>query len=138
MPTADDYDLAAHAFESVRGRLPTLLTPASAHSSAIVGGALRRSLADLIAESTRRAQSCARELVDLVELCRFRAAHIRDLEQVQRIFDASQAVYLAEHERWLDASNRYLASPLEVAPPGPSPVPPTQPEPVPLWADLRP
>jgi len=138
VPTAADYDTAAHAFTSVHGRLPLLLTAADAHSPAVVGGALRQSLTQALSDASARADWCSRQLENVVEFCRLRAAQIRELEEMQRAFDVAQANFLVAQDRWLDASNQYLAAPADVPPPGPSPRPPSRPDPPPSWAELRP
>lgn len=138
MPTADDYDLAAQTFGSVQDRLPSLLTAVESQVPAIVGGTLARSLRQSVVESQRRTVWCGSQLGDAVELCLARSALIRELEAIERAYNVELDQFETAHAHWLEASNRYLESPLDHPPPGPSPVPPVRPEPPPDWAELKP
>jgi len=138
VPTAEDYDIAAAAFDSVRGRLPTLLTTVESHLSAIVGGQLRMSLDRLVVDSQHQVTSCRSQLDDVVDLCRTRAALIRELETAERAYRTALDQFLAEESQWLAAVTDYEAAPLDHRPPGPAPRRPGRPDPPPAWAELRP
>jgi len=138
VPTAEDYDIAAHAFDLVRGRLPTLLTAVESNLSAVVGGQLRRSLERMVLESQAEVTSCRSQLDAVIELCRVRAATIRELEAIERAYRIALDGFVAAEKQWLATTADYLASPSDHSPPGPRPVRPVRPDLPPSWAELRP
>lgn len=126
MPTAEDYELAANAFEAAAQEAALMMESARAvlGGGVMVGGQLSQLVTEELDAAAGILDSASAELTQLVATCRERAEICRQALDSQVAYNASYVDYQEQLRDWHDSGSR-----------GPAPDPPPSPETPPTWAN---
>jgi hypothetical protein len=134
MPTAEDFDAAATAFDAAAQTTGTLVDPARAlmGGGVMVGGQLTDLVTDELDSAAAILDKVTAELSRLAEVCRERAETCREALTAQGEYDAAHAAYRADLHLWQVDHDAYAGG-ADVRDPGPPPDPPVAPPSGPDW-----
>ena len=127
MPFAEDYEVAASAFEAAAQETASMMESARAALGAgvMVGGQLTRVVTDEFDAAAGILDQVSSELAELVATCRERAEICRQALADQNSYAASYTRYEADLRDWQEAHSAREAAP----------EPPQAPEAAPSWAN---
>lgn len=138
MPTAEDFDAAATALESVAGRVGPVVGPvAGAMSERVLsGGVVTATVERVVEDGTSTTSRQGSELSELAAECRRRAQVCREAAAALSAYHDQVAAHDREMSRWRADGLRHRADPDAFADPGRPPGHPGRPPSRPSWVEL--
>ena len=136
MPTADEFDIAAHTCREVRDELSVLVAPSSRLvEAAMVGGRLTASVDDLLDRDEFDARQAAVEVDEIAAECAWRAAVCRAYEADLADHRRDLVAWDSRHGAWRRRRAAYLDG-LVDTPPGAEPQRPRRPSLPAAWVEI--
>ncbi len=138
MPTEADFLGAAALFEDAVDVLQPISGSISGAlgSQVVTGGQLTLELEAFLAQTTATCGLDADALIELAQLCRYRADIVAGYAAELARYQLGMNSYAWSYDRWLVQLRDYEADPARTDHPGRRPTPPTRPRPPARWVEV--